>query len=84
MAKHLLLEVYAHRDLANRLHIVVRITSGNSPQLTSRLHEVNARININKPLRLVVFNRLDLHFGYKTSIRVHIMIIKLTSLGHTI
>jgi hypothetical protein len=57
------MEVYAHRDLANRLHIVAMITSGTSPQLTSGLHEVRARININKPLRLVVFDRLDLHIG---------------------
>jgi hypothetical protein len=60
MAKHFLLEVYAHRDLASELHIVVRIISGTSPQLTSRIYKVSARININKPLRLVVFDRLDL------------------------
>jgi hypothetical protein len=53
--------VYAHIDLANRLHILARIISGISPQLTSRIHEVTARININKPLRLMVFDRLDLH-----------------------
>jgi len=61
MAKYFLLEVYAHIDLANRLHILAKIISGTSPQLTSRIHEVSARININKPLRLVVFDRLDLH-----------------------
>jgi hypothetical protein len=52
---------YAHIDLANRLHTVARIISGISPQLTSRIHEVSARININKSLRLVLFDRLDLH-----------------------
>jgi hypothetical protein len=59
MEKHLLLEVYAHRDLAKELHIVARIISGTSPQLTFRIHDTSAHININKPLRLVVFNRLD-------------------------
>jgi hypothetical protein len=63
MAKHFLLEVYAHRDLARELHIVVRIISGTSPQLNSRIYKVSARTgtDINKPLRLVVFDRLDLH-----------------------
>ena len=61
MANHLLLEVYAHRDLANRLHIVPRIIKGTSPQLTFGSHEVSARIHVNKPLRLVVFDRLYLH-----------------------
>jgi hypothetical protein len=41
---------YAHIDLANRLHIVARIISGTSPLLTSRIYEVSARINVNKPL----------------------------------
>jgi hypothetical protein len=43
MAKHLLLEVYAHQDLTNGLHILARIISRTSPQLTSRMHEVSAR-----------------------------------------
>jgi hypothetical protein len=46
-AKHLLLEVYAHKDLANGLHILI---SGTLPLLTSTIYEVSARININKPL----------------------------------
>jgi hypothetical protein len=46
MAKHLLLEVYVHKDLAKELHIVVRIISETSPQLTFRIHEVSAHINI--------------------------------------
>ena len=41
---------YAHIDLANILHTVARIISGTSPLLTSRIYEVSARININKPL----------------------------------
>jgi hypothetical protein len=45
-----LVKVYAHKDLANGLHILARTISGTSPQLTSRIHEVSARININKPL----------------------------------
>jgi hypothetical protein len=49
-AKHLLLEVYAHKDLANGLHILARTISGTLPLLTSRRYEVSARININKPL----------------------------------
>jgi hypothetical protein len=61
MTKHLLLEVCAYRDLANELHTIARIILGTSPQLTSRIHEVSARININKPLWLVVFNQLDLY-----------------------
>jgi hypothetical protein len=32
------------------LHTVARIISGTSPLLTSRIYEVSARININKPL----------------------------------
>jgi hypothetical protein len=47
-AKHLLLEVY--KDLANELHILARTISGTLPLLTSRIYEVSARININKPL----------------------------------
>jgi hypothetical protein len=50
MAKHLLLEVYAHRDLANEMHIVAKIILGTSPQLTSRIYEVSAHINTNNPL----------------------------------
>jgi hypothetical protein len=42
--------LYAHRDLANKLHILARIILETSPQLTSRIHEVSARNNINKPL----------------------------------
>jgi hypothetical protein len=41
---------YAHRDLANRLHIVARIISVTSTLLTSRIYEVSARINITNPL----------------------------------
>jgi hypothetical protein len=41
---------YTHRDLANILHIVARIISGTSPLLTSRIYEVSACVNINKPL----------------------------------
>jgi hypothetical protein len=50
MAKDFLLEVYAHIDLANRLHILAKIISGTLPQLTSRIYEVSACINTNKPL----------------------------------
>jgi hypothetical protein len=50
MSKHLLLEVYAHRDLENGFHIIARIILGTSHQLTSMIHEVSARINTNKPL----------------------------------
>jgi hypothetical protein len=32
------------------LHILANIISRTSPQLTSRIHEVSARINVNKPL----------------------------------
>jgi hypothetical protein len=46
--KHLLLEVYAYRDLVNELHIVAMIISGTSPLLTFRIYEVSACININK------------------------------------
>jgi hypothetical protein len=49
-AKQLLLEVYAHKDLANGLHILTRTISGTLPLLTSRIYEVSARINVNKPL----------------------------------
>jgi hypothetical protein len=49
-AKHLLLEVYAHKDIANGLHILTRTISGTLPLLTSRIYEVSACININKPL----------------------------------
>jgi hypothetical protein len=49
-AKHLLLEVYAHKDLANELHILARTISGTLSLLTSRIYEVSARININKPI----------------------------------
>jgi hypothetical protein len=40
---------YAHIDLANILHTVARIISKTSPLLTSRIYEVSACININKP-----------------------------------
>jgi hypothetical protein len=50
MAKYLLLKVYAHRDLAKGIHIVARIISETSPQLTFRIYELSASININKPL----------------------------------
>jgi hypothetical protein len=59
--KQLLLEVYAHKDLANELHILARTISGTLPLLTSRIYEVSARININKPLLMMVFDRLDLY-----------------------
>jgi hypothetical protein len=52
---------YAHIDLANILYTVTRIILGTSPLLTFRISEVSARININKPLWLMVFNRLDLY-----------------------
>jgi hypothetical protein len=32
------------------LHILARTISGTLPLLTSRIYEVSARININKPL----------------------------------
>jgi hypothetical protein len=60
-AKHLLLEVYAHKDLAIGLHILARTISGTLPLLTSRIYEVSAHININKPLWLMVFDRLNLY-----------------------
>jgi hypothetical protein len=40
----------AHKDLANILHTVARIISRTSHLLTSRIYEVNACINTNKPL----------------------------------
>jgi hypothetical protein len=61
MVKYLLQEVYAQRDLANELPIVARIILGTSPQLAYRIHEVSARVNINRPLLLVVFDQLVLH-----------------------
>jgi hypothetical protein len=53
--------IYAHIDLANKLYTVARIISGTSSLLTSRIYEVSAHININKPLWLMVFDRLDLY-----------------------
>jgi hypothetical protein len=47
---------YPHIDLANRLHNVARIISVTSPLLTSRIYEISARININKPLQLMMFD----------------------------
>jgi hypothetical protein len=84
MAKHILLKVYVHRDLANRLHILARIISGTSPQLTSRIREVSARININKPLSTDGVRSTGSIYLIETSIKVHILIIELMPSGHRI